>query len=169
MLFEILKRTPSWVFVLFFALLALGYWQSRSRTVPRARVAILPVAMIALSLYGVLSGFGISALAIVAWLAGVGLAVLVSARVTLVRNASYTAATQSFSLPGSWMPLVLMMCIFFTRYTVAVLLARNPMLAHDVSFIATICLLYGFLSGLFFAAALSLWRLVDREARTAST
>lgn len=112
---------------------------------------------------------GISALAIVAWLAGAGLAVLLSTRVTLVPNASYTAARQSFSLPGSWMPLVLMMCIFITRYTVAVLLARNPMLAHAVSFIATICLLYGFLSGLFFAAALSLWRLVDREARTAST
>jgi len=46
MLIEILKRTPSWVFVLFFALLAWGYFQSKDRIVSRSQVSILPVAMI---------------------------------------------------------------------------------------------------------------------------
>ena len=65
MLIEILQRTPPWVFVLFFALLALGYFQSRSRTVSRRRVSILPVAMIVLSLYGVFSAFGIAPVGLV--------------------------------------------------------------------------------------------------------
>jgi lipopolysaccharide export LptBFGC system permease protein LptF len=58
LLIEILKRTPPWVFFLFFVLLAVGYYQSKDRIVGRGKVAILPIIMIALSFYGVLSAFG---------------------------------------------------------------------------------------------------------------
>jgi len=62
LLIEIIKRTPPWVFVLLAALLAMGYAQSKDRTIGRGRVAILPVTMIGLSFYGVVSAFGIGAL-----------------------------------------------------------------------------------------------------------
>lgn len=59
MLIEILARTPLWVFAFFFALLALGIVQSRTRQFNRNKVWMLPVAMILFSFYGVVSAFGV--------------------------------------------------------------------------------------------------------------
>lgn len=164
MMIQIIKHTPPWVFVLFFVLLALGYFSSRTRTLSRGRVAILPGAMILLSASGVISVFGYRIAGIVAWTAGVLLAVMLNNVLRLPRGASYSAATRSFLLPGSWAPLTLMMIIFFTKYAVAVTLALNPDLNGAISFIAGVSLLYGLLSGMFFSSALTLWRLM-RSAR----
>lgn len=166
MLLEILKRTPPWVYLLFVVLLAFGYSQSKPRVVPRARIAILPGVMIGFSLYGVLSSFGTPALALVGWLLGVGLALLLGQALPFSRDASYSASTRSFAVPGSWLPLILMMAIFFIRYIVAVLLVRNPALADLELFAGGICLMYGFLSGIFLAGAAALWRLRNRRALT---
>ncbi len=74
-LIEILKHTPAWVFVLFFVLLAVGYFQSKDRAIGRGKVSILPVAMIVLSFHGVLSAFGAIAIGLVSWVLGVVIAV----------------------------------------------------------------------------------------------
>lgn len=159
MLFEILRHTPTWVFVLFFVLLALGYFQARPRTAPRATIAILPAFMLMLSLYGVLSAFGVAVTGLIAWLGGAALAILLGQRFAAPRDASYSAATRTFSVPGSWLPLALMMAIFFTKYGVAVALARNPGLSAVALFIGCVSLVYGFLSGLFFSGVLRMWRM----------
>ena len=72
MLIEILKRTPAWVFILFFVLLVYGHSQSKNRTVSRPRIAVLPAAMIVLSFYGVLSAFGTAPVGLASWGIGVG-------------------------------------------------------------------------------------------------
>lgn len=159
MITQIVSHTPPWVFVLLVVLLALGYLASRPRTLSRNRAAILPIAMILLSAYGVVSAFGYHAAGIVAWVAGMGLAVLLNRALQLPRGASYSAATRSFALPGSWIPLALMLAIFFAKYSVAVLLSLNPALLARVAFVTGVSLAYGVLSGIFFASALTLWRL----------
>ena len=55
---EILSHTPVWVFVLGAVLFFFGLKQSKERQVPERMVIILPVAMLILSLLGVISGFG---------------------------------------------------------------------------------------------------------------
>ena len=160
MIMQIISHTPIWVFVLFFVLLTLGYLASRPRTLSRGRVAILPVAMMLLSAYGVVSAFGYRAMGILAWVAGMALAVLLNRILRLPRGANYFATTRSFALPGSWIPLALMLVIFFTKYAVAVLRLIHPALLDHVSFVAGISLAYGVLSGIFFASALTLWRLM---------
>ncbi len=67
MILEILERTPAWVYVLFAALLYLGIVQARTRRIPTARVVVLPAALIVFSLYGVVSAFGPTALALACW------------------------------------------------------------------------------------------------------
>ncbi len=54
---QILTHTPLWVFALFFGLVYLGYLQSRTRQVSRGRLIVLPLAMLAWSLYSVWSTF----------------------------------------------------------------------------------------------------------------
>lgn len=158
MLIEILKRTPPWVFVLFFMLIALGYFQSKGRTVSRRRVSVLPVAMIALSFYGVLSAFGVAPVGLVFWALGVTLAVGVGVNLAAPQGVTFLRETQSFFIPGSWLPLVFMMAIFFTKYAVGVILARQLPIAGELAFVAPVSLCYGFLSGAFLARAMVVWR-----------
>lgn len=163
MLIEILRRTPSWVFVLFFALLALGYFQSRDRLISRSKVTILPAAMLLLSFYGVLSAFGITPLALAAWLAGVAVAVWFGLKTARLSGASFTKETGLFAVPGSWLPLSLMMALFFTKYAVGIILARKLPIAGDLTFIGSVSLIYGLLSGVFFARAIVILRTALRR------
>ena len=162
MLIEILKRTPLWVFVLFFILIALGYFQSKGRTVSRRRVSVLPVAMIALSFYGVLSAFGVAPVGLVFWALGVALAVGVGVNLAAPQGVTFLRETQSFFIPGSWLPLAFMMAIFFTKYAVGVVLARQLPIASEAVFVASISLCYGLLSGVFLARAMVVWRSATR-------
>ena len=153
MISQILSRTPPWVFLLFFALLALGYVQSRPRTVSRGAVSILPVAMAALSLYGVISAFRMAVVPLVVWLIGLALACVAGLKLARQRDVSYIQASQSFRVPGSWWPLALMMAIFCLRYLVAVLSARQMPIVTNSIFIASVAAAYGVFSGLFLARA----------------
>jgi hypothetical protein len=157
MIFEILRRTPIWVFPLFLLLLTVGCMQSRTRPVATARLAILPVAMPALSLYGVLSVFGADAIALACWLAAL-LAAAASVRaVGLPKGVTYSPEPKVFTVPGSWWPLALIMVIFFTRYAVAVALARDASLSHLALFAVLVSAAYGLSSGFFVGRALNIW------------
>lgn len=165
MLIEIVRRTPPWVFVLFFVLLAAGYFQSSDRVVSRNKISILPIAMIALSIHGVISDFGMVPVSLFSWAIGVVVAVWAGVRLPAPRGVCFSIETQLFSVPGSWIPLALMMTIFFAKYAVAVILARQLPIATAPGFIGSISLCYGFLSGLFLARALVIWRSEARAAR----
>jgi hypothetical protein len=164
LLIEILKRTPPWVFFLFFVLLAVGYYQSKDRIVGRGKVAILPIIMIALSFYGVLSAFGAAPVGFFSWVIGVGIAVWLGVTLCTAHGVIYSTETQSFSVPGSWLPLVLMMAIFFIKYAVGIILARQLPIASASAFIGSISLCYGLLSGVFLAR-LVLWRGAEHTAK----
>ena len=77
-------------------------------------------------------------------------------------GASYDAATREFSLPGSVVPLALMMGIFFTKYAVGVSTAMVPELTQLESFVLTVTVIYGAFSGIFLGRAIRLWRLAYR-------
>ncbi len=158
MILEILKGTPYWVFILFFVLLALGFNQSRPRTVGSKRVFILPICMIGLSIYGVYSAFSLEMIAFTSWSIGALISVGLGALLFSAKKTVFNEDTQSFSVPGSWVPLLLMMAIFFTKYFVGYSQAVGLPFIESVTFIATIALLYGAFSGLFLARSLSTWR-----------
>ncbi|KWT72441.1 DUF6622 family protein [Variovorax sp. WDL1] len=165
MLTQILAHTPRWVFVLFALLVWLGLKQLRAGTVSLARVTLLPIAMIGLSFYGMLSTFGDSPAALLGWAGAATTLLLAVQRWPLPASARFDAATRTFHLPGSAAPLALMMGIFFTKYAVGVLLAMHPELARHAGFALGIGSLYGTFSGIFSARALRLWKLAIREDR----
>jgi hypothetical protein len=169
MLTQILTYTPRWVFALFLALLVLGVQQMFTRRVTLRRVLLLPVAMTGLSVWGVVSAFSGQALALPAWFAGAALAAGVLVQTPLPAGVHYDAARRSFQLPGSVVPLVLMMGVFFTKYAVGVTLAQAPQLASHTDFALAVTALYGLFTGLFVGRAARLWRLAAGNAVTPHT
>ena len=86
------------------------------------------------------------------------------------RRVAYDASTAQFTVPGSWMPLALMMGIFFFRYAVAVIHATNPDVFGTTTAVVVVAGTYGLFSGMFMARALRVLavmksqRLVERNA-----
>ena len=163
----ILARTPTWVWGLLAALMALGISQMRTRQVSLTRIAVMPVAMGIFSIWGMVSAFGTSAQ--LAWVLAAWLvpAALISALIGSIAPAAgtrYDAASRTFAQPGSFVPLVLIVGIFLTKYIVGIELAMQPRLSTDFDFAVSIAALYGVFNGFFTGRAVRLLRLAFRPA-----
>lgn len=161
MILNILEHTPVWVWVSFCAVITLGILQIRTRDVSTARATVLPIVMIALSLSGVLSAFSQVPLALGAWVVGLGVSVRLAGRVMAVRGASWFAETRHFRVPGSFVPLTLIIGVFVTKYVAGAMLAINPSLAANMNVAIVLSLVYGVFAGLFWARARSLRALIQ--------
>lgn len=158
LLIEIIKRTPIWVFVLFFTLLILGYLQTKDREVKLRTVFILPISMIVLSVFGVSSAFGAIPVALVAWLLGSVVSLSVALKLAFPKGVSYSNTEKKLSIPGSWIPLFLMMAIFFTKYFVGVVVAQQLPIISEIEFIVLVSILYGCFSGMFLSRSIVMWQ-----------
>ena len=161
MILDILEHTPVWVWIVFGALVLLGLQQSRTRDVSIARATILPVVMIVLSLGGVVGAFGPVPFALAAWAAGVGLSLTLAGKAVAVRGASRSTQPGHLRIPGSFVPVMLIMAVFITKYSAGVALAINPSLAANTAVAVTLSLVYGVFSGLFWSRAQSLRAVVQ--------
>lgn len=163
MLIQIIQHTPTWVFGLFLALLALGGRQMFPTQAGLRRMAIMPLAMAGLSAYGPVSAFGGTPAAPAGWALAAAAALAVVLSRPLPSGVAFDRGEMRFSLPGTPVPLMLMMGIFFTKYTVGVLLALHPGLAHQAGFALAMSVLYGAFAGLFLGRSLRLWKLALRS------
>lgn len=160
----IVQHTPTWVWGLLATLVALGLLQTRPLEMSLTRVTVLPLVLTALSLSGVLSAFGHLPVALAAWATGVAAALALARKAVSVRGAAWSASRGLLHVPGSWLPLVLIVSLFALKYGAGVSLALAPALASDTSFAGLCSLAYGTFSGLFMARALSLRSLATRSA-----
>lgn len=159
------SRTPVWVYVVFLALVFLGLQQRRERTIRRSRLPLLPLAMLCFSLYGISTSFGISVLPYLAWTLGFLPVFVLGQRLLRPRGAVYSPTSRSFRVPGSWVPFILMMAIFWVKYATGFVLARHLAIIQQLWFVGTVSLTLGLLSGLFAARAAGVW-LTATEALT---
>ena len=165
MLLQILANTPKWVFVLFAALLWLGLSQLLTRRVGLSRITGLAIGMSVFSLYGTVSAFAGVPMALLAWLAGAAAVFALLAGRAAPLGTRYDAATRRFTVPGSAVPLAVMMGIFLTKYAVGITLGMQPAVARDLLFALAVSAVYGAFSGVFAARAARLWRLAMAQER----
>lgn len=158
---QIIHNTPLWVWALLAGLLALGYSQTRSRTVGLRRLVIMPVAMVLLSLYGTVSAFGPSPGVLGAWLAAGALLATRVVQRPVPLGTAYDTAHRHYTMPGSWLPMLVILGIFCTKYAVGVTLAMQPAMARHTLFATLVGTLYGLFSGFFAGRTLRLWRLAS--------
>ena len=157
---SILRHTPSWVFILFALLICIGIAQSFTRRRTLYGAVLLPVAMIMLSGYGVISVFSFRAEIAAAWICGIAAALTLCETLCIWKNISWSASDKRLIVPGSWLPMALIIGIFTAKFYVGAALAMDRGLALDIVFAASVSCAYGFLSGIFFARGLIVWRIV---------
>jgi hypothetical protein len=155
----IVQHTPFWVWIVFVTLIVLGVRQSFDRRLRLGRVTTLPIVFVALSLAGVVSAFRADGGALLAWAVGIFAAAGLALQAGAPDAARWLSAERVFEVPGSWVPLAIMLGIFGMRFAVAVLLALHPGLRGDAGFAALAGLGYGGFSGLFLGRAMALWQL----------
>ncbi len=163
-LIDIIKHTPVWVWGLLAALLVLGASQTRDREMGLARVTLLPLAMIGLALFGVASVFGAHLAPLFAWAVGMVVALALGGRLVAPRGARRLPMTNRLHVPGSWLPMALIVLIFVVKYYVGVSVALNPALTVATDFSGLASLAYGVFSGLFLARGLALWKVSRADA-----
>ena len=154
MVTQILLHTPAWVWALFAALLALGFWQSRPRVLAPRQVLVLPAVMLGLGLWSSAGAFAALPWLALAWLKGLALGFAVGRR--LAPAARWDG--QRLHLAGSAWPLVLVVAIFSLRYASSVALALHPALLHRAAVMLPLTAVYGVLGGLFAGRAFALWQ-----------
>jgi len=153
---KILSNTPTWVFVLFVVLLVFGLMQTRTRTVAKTPALLLPAGMIALSLAGINSSFGLMPVPLASWAIALAIAAFVGHALFRDKRVRYDATEKKFFIPGSWLPLGVIMAIFFAKYVYAVMHAMNAEVISTPLFVVGLSAVYGLLSGYFAARALNL-------------
>lgn len=159
----VLRSTPSWVWMLLAVLVAFGLSQVRNRTASLARVTIQPLAMAAFAIWGLTGAFSKSPLfgyAMLAWMLVVAIVFCAIGLTSAPKGTTYDAETRSFHLPGSWVPMALILAIFLTRYVVNVDIAMHPDLVRDGQYTLAAAALYGVSTGAFLGRAARLWRMV---------
>ena len=150
---QILTHVPAWVWFLLLVLIALGLSQSRDRWVGAARLRLMPLVFLAFSAWSTVSAFGWQAFTVLGFLAGLAASrqlVLASGWPGVVR---YDAARHAYFVPGSWVPLALMMGIFALKFMLGMLLAMNPQLPQQAAAVLGLSALNGTLGALFLARA----------------
>lgn len=169
MLIEIVRHTPSWVWLLLAVLLWRGYGMTRPQQVTQTRAAMLPALFTALSLSGVISTFGAQPGALLCWAGGLVLSAYEVQRHGAPKGAVYLAQSRRYALPGSWVPLLLIVLIFVVKYGVGIQLALHGELRQVELFLLAVSTAYGALSGMFLGRALRLWHLQRMEGLTLET
>lgn len=148
MIAQILSHTPVYVWALLAFLLYRGYLASQDREITLLKLAIIPGVMLVLALTSINPHGALGEAVWAAWAAGV--AVAVSLVWTLSKGEiAVNRAAGTVLQRGSWAPLMLMIAIFITKYTVGVMSVMRPELMHSLPVSLGVTVLYGLFNGVF--------------------
>lgn len=158
------QHIPTWVFFILLGLIALGLRQTRTRQLGRRRLLGVSIALTLFTLVGVVQQWRPTPWLMLALLSWAAANLLVSWALSLgpaTEGASYDPVTRRFTVPGSYLPLVLFMTIFACKFVVGMASATAPEHIHSITAAIGISTLYGVFSGLLNARA---WRLLKLKS-----
>jgi hypothetical protein len=158
MLAIIFRQVPYWVWILLPALIVLGSVQAAPRRRTLGSATLIPLAMVLMSLYGVLAVFPNRALPVLAWGIGIALAVSLCHTRNVWRGIVWSGADRRLFIPGSWLPLAVILGLFSVKFAVGMTLAMQPGMAMTTGFGMAVGLAYGTFSGFFLGRGIAVWK-----------
>jgi hypothetical protein len=161
---EILSHTPVWVWGILLALVAFGIRQTSERRIGALTLAIMTTALISWSGLSLFASYDWRGGVIAVYLAVAATVAELMRRSTIPSGARYELETGQLTIPGSILPLFLMVGIFLCRFGIAVFLATHPQAKSSIMFTVPSSALCGLIAGLFAGRNLRLMRLVRRPS-----
>jgi hypothetical protein len=134
-------------------LLGLGYLQSRTRQVNPTVLRFVALGFLGYSLWGVVSSFGSGWLSLAPWFVGSAVAVLGTRASFWAQGVSLVPNSRRVLVPGSWLPLALMLSIFAVKFALGFAAGAGTPVISGSPAAAACALALGLLSGLFAARA----------------
>jgi hypothetical protein len=162
-----IAHIPAWVFAVFALLLALGVWMSRPRAFSPIGTVVMAVVFPIYSLYGVISSFGIAAVPVFSWAAALLVSILLGRRVFGPADLARVSGTTRVQVPGSWLPLGLMMGIFVVKFAIGFVHGSHSPVGGQAWFAPAVCFALGAFSGGFVSRALTIRRFLGLVTRAA--
>ena len=157
----IFQGTPIWVWVLLAFLLSRGFKAMNSGTAPLSRLAIVPLVF---ALWGIahlvtdpLTGWGDAIVWVVSALAGVAGGVFIASRSRFIVD----PIANTVMLPGSMLPLALIVIVFVTKFWLGVELATATSLAAVGTYMLISAAVSGVVAGMFAGRFLTYWRAMN--------
>lgn len=148
MLNQILTNTPLYVWAILAFLIVRGVIALRTRDVAMRKLFIIPLVMLALSLFDIAAKFGLGGIGFSTWIATMAVTLVLLVRFGNARIAP-AAKPGHVVVRGSAFPLAMMMAIFATKYVTSVAVAVQPHLRDNLGFTLAVCALFGVFSGYF--------------------
>ena len=155
---QFLTHTPVWVWFLLATLCLIGYQQTKTRQLSVQRLVILPLMMLGLSLLSLKNSFGFQASVFALWLGSLLLSTWLLYSRHSSADGSYDEGSGLMNVRGSWLPLMLILGMFLTRYILNAGLAMHAELAQLLTFNLSIATAFGVLNGAFLGRVLGLIR-----------
>lgn len=153
---DFLQSIPIYVFFIFFGLLYLGLSQIKTKNKKFKTTTILPIALFFFGLYGLYNLSFSYSFFFILWLV---FWFFIWRYIWKKENFIYQAKSDSFQVKGSFIPLVIIMIIFFTKFIVWFLQTKNPEVFSNTLLLVSFIVIYGILSGIFLSRLYLLFKL----------
>ena len=153
---DIIRYTPPWVWLLLAALVALGASQLRRRSIAPLRLLVLPLVLLGLGLLSTSTSFAAPLPALATWAVAVATGATLGRRLPPPAGTTWDAAARRLLLPGSALPLLVILVFFSLRYAGSVALVLHPAWRAAPAVVLPMAAAYGLLSGVLLGRALGL-------------
>jgi hypothetical protein len=123
---QIITKAPFYVWPLFAILLATGLKARKTSIMPLAPLVILPCAFLVWSLYSFFGTYGLQPLTILFWMLCFGTGIFIGFLHMQKLNIKCEKEKRRLEMPGSWIPLLLSMSIFCSKFMIGMLSSVFP-------------------------------------------
>ena len=154
---EMLAGTPTWVWVLLVFLVIRGIKASRTGVVKLWRLAIIPGIFTAMGLYSLFVTVAFSYFSFFTWLFTTAIGILLGYAITRQVKVRSDPDKGLIEIPGSWLTLVLILCIFVSKYALAYQMEIDPEIVGNEGYIFVDAAVSGLLAGLFVGRFFTYW------------
>ena len=148
-IFQALKHTPIWVYILFGFLLSNGLRATSERKVNYESIFIFPSLLFVFSIYFMSKNFNLNSFSILMWSLGTSLGIALGFYNFQKLKVRFERKSNSFIVPGTMTTLFLIFIIFTSKYYFSYQIAKDPNLLNQKSFEFFMLSVSGFSSGSF--------------------
>lgn len=132
---QIITKIPVFVWPLFAILLLGGLKARKASSVPILVLLLIPSIFLGWSLFSFFGKYGTNPLAILFWLLCLGLGFLIGFLHMQRLDLQFNRQKKKVEMPGSWIPLMLSMSIFTSKFSIGMMSSMMPHLNGSLLFL----------------------------------